>query len=815
MNTKNLKKNNSSKNRFTQLSTLFVACSMTFLSSLEAQIIRSKTNINTNWSYLENDTDKLATAQQTQNWTSLNLPHSWNSQDATDNIPGYRRSASWYKKQLTIPAMATNTLYQLYFEGSNITTKVYVNGKEAGGHIGGYIGFTIDISALVQPGNNEILVRVDNSYNPEIIPSQKSDFTIYGGITRDVWLVTVPKTHIQNLKITTPKVSNQLASLQIITSLAAIESNKDLQLVATLKNPAGKVVATQKIKSPSAQTTIVFDKIKNPELWDTEKPNLYTATVSLLEKNIEKDATEEKVGFRWFEFKDHGPFYLNGKRLLIRGTHRHEEHAGVGAAMTNLQHRADMESIKEMGANFVRLAHYPQDPEIYKACNELGLLVWDELPWCRGGLGNEVWKTNSKNMLTEMIAQNYNHPSIILWSLGNEMNWLPDFPGGDNPEHTTAFLSELNDLAHKLDPTRKTAIRKYSEGSQVVDVFSPSIWSGWYSGSYKSYKKALDTYKKDYKHFIHAEYGGDSHIGRHTEKPVTGEGLIKSEGWEEAIVQTQVANIAQIGDWSENYIVDLFDWHLHVAENDPEFVGNIQWAYKDFATPLRPEDDIPYMNQKGLTDRNGNPKDAYYVFKSYWSTKPFTYIESHTWTDRQGPKEVARNISVYSNCNQVTLYHNGKSLGKKQRDIKAFPACGLNWDLNFEEGKNSLVAVGETADGKTVSDTINVNYRFKKNDTALGLTLSAEKLKNGNYLVTALAVDKNNLRCLDYEERVYFQCLKGGTTLKNQGTPTGSESIKMANGKASIEVIPDAIGTTIDMAVLNQNFKGEYLKIAH
>jgi len=414
--------------------------------------------------------------------------------------------------------------------------------------------------------------------------------------------------------------------------------------------------------------------------------------------------------------------------------------------------------------------------------------------------------------LVEMINQNYNHPSIILWSLGNEMGWLPDFPDGDNPEKMTSFLTELNDMAHKLDPNRKTVIRKYEEGSKIVDVFSPSIWSGWYSGSYKSYKKAIDKYKMDYKHFIHAEYGGDSHVGRHSEIPINGEGIIKTEGWEEAIVQTKVANIAQIGDWSENYIVDLFDWHLHISENDPTFVGNMQWAFKDFATPLRPEDDIPYMNQKGLVDRNGKPKDAYYVFKSYWSEKPFTYIESHTWTDRQGPKNTPRTICVYSNCPKVELFLNGVSLGVKNRDITAYPACGLTWDVNFADGKNNFVAVGISKEGKKVEDTIDVNYRYVKNGAADGLKLSAEKMNNGSYLVTAIAVDKNKMRCLDYEDRVYFQCLSGGTTMKNQGTPTGSESIKMANGKASIEVIPNANGEFIEMNILNQNFKGEYLK---
>ena len=774
-------------------------------------LMRSKININSGWNYLENDTKNFTEINNSLGWVAINLPHSWNSQDATDNNPGYRRSASWYKKDLLIPNIDSNKVYQLYFEGSNITTKVYVNGKEAGGHIGGYIGFTIDITEFINNGNNEVLVRVDNSYNIDIIPSQKSDFFIYGGITRDVWLQSMAKDHIDNIKISTPKVSEKSASLVVIASVKSTKKPIEFSYSAQLINPKGKVVTTKKGTISSSTTTIAFNDIKNPELWDVNTPNLYTVSVSLLENGKVTDRVNDKVGFRWFEFKDNGPFFLNGKRVLIRGTHRHEEHAGVGAAMSNDQHRKDMESIKEMGANFVRLAHYPQDPEIYKACDELGLLVWDELPWCRGGLGTEVWQNNTKNMLGEIINQNYNHPSIIIWSLGNEMYWLPDFQGGDNTEKMNYFLKELNDIAHKLDPSRKTAIRKFEDGAKIVDVFSPSIWSGWYSGSYKSYKTAIDKYKLDYKHFIHAEYGGDSQVGRHSEKPINGEGIFP-EGWEEAIVQGKGGNIAQIGDWSESYIVDLFDWHLNVSENDPTFVGNIQWAFKDFGTPLRPEDDIPYMNQKGLVDRNGNPKDAYYVFKSYWSDKPFTYIESHTWTERQGPKDLVRVLNVFSNCPKVEFFHNGVSLGEKIRNIKSYPACGLTWDVNFTDGKNTLVAVGTTNDGKKVTDTIDVNYRFTKNEAATGLVLSSEKLKNGNYLVTAIAVDKNNLRCLDYEDRVYFQCLSGGQTLKNQGTPTGSESIKMSNGKAAIEVIPNANGDSIEMNILNQNFKGEYLK---
>ena len=706
-----------------------VACDSKSSSSIEGRITE---NLNQDWQYLENNTMSLSTAKEMDGWENVTLPHSWNAFDATDVEAGYRRDASWYKKNLNIDSVSDNAIYQLYFEGVNIVSEVFVNSKKVGGHIGGYIGFRLDISDAITSGDNEVLVRVDNGYNPEVIPSQKSDFFIFGGVTRDVWLEVLPKQHISDVKITTPNVSNSSADLKAVVKVSNAFSTYKVK--ATLNDAEGNSVVSGDFDISESTSEVNFNNLKDIQLWDTDNPNLYTLNVQLVDGDNQIDEVSERVGFRWFEFKDFGAFYLNGKRLLLRGTHRHEEHAGVGAAMTNAQHRADMELIKDMGTNFVRLAHYPQDPEVYKACDELGLLVWDELPWCRGGLGNDTWKTNTKNMLGEIIDQNYNHPSVILWSLGNEIYWLPDFENGDNRENINTYLKELNEYAHELDPTRKTSIRKYYEGADIVDVFSPSIWSGWYSGSYKSYQKAIDQYKKEYPHFIHTEYGGSSHLGRHTENPITGEGEIQADGWEEAIVQTDVANIAQIGDWSENYIVDLFDWHLRITENDSTFVGNAQWAFKDFGTPLRPENAIPYMNQKGLVDRSNNPKDAFYVFKSYWNKKDmFTYIESHTWTERQGPKGLARDISVYSNCPEVELFLNGKSLGTKKRNTLEFPAAGLNWRLNFEEGENKLVSVGKTSDGEEYKDELKVNYRYTKNQKAKALK---------PLLSTAIAVTK-------------------------------------------------------------------------
>ncbi|MFY0606557.1 MAG: glycoside hydrolase family 2 protein [Cyclobacteriaceae bacterium] len=769
-------------------------------------------NINAGWNYLEKAYELPNQAKNDSNWESIDLPHSWNSIDATDAEPGYRRDASWYQKELLIEKKQ-HQRYFISFEGANIVTQVYVNGTKAGEHIGGYLGFKFDITDLVSDGSNELMVRVDNGYNREIIPSQKSDFFIYGGITRDVWLITVASAYVSNIKVTTPSVSKTKAKTQIELSIGGDIKNATGAKVSLI-NPNGKQVYAKAVSLKGKANHTLDFTLSKPMLWHVSDPNLYTVSVELLKGSKVIDNDKTRIGYRWYEFKEYGSFYLNGERLLIRGTHRHEEHAGYGAAMPNELHRKDMELIKGMGANFVRLGHYSQDPEVYEACDELGILVWDELSWCRGGVGNDVWKANTKRLLGEMINQNYNHPSIIFWSLGNEIYWLPDFENGDDRDEINSFLTELNTISHELDPYRKTAIRKYYEGADIVDVFSPSIWSGWYSGSYENYEKTIDKNIDKYPNFLHMEYGGSSHVGRHTETPITGAGFINPNEWEEAINQVEVANIAQNGDWSENYIVDLFDWHLKISESHPKFAGNAQWAFKDFATPLRPENDIPYMNQKGLTDREGNPKDAYYVFKSYWSDEPFAYIESHTWTERSGPEGLAREVNVFSNAVKVELFLNDKSQGIMVKDKTKFPASGLSWSVDFIAGANDLLAVGFDAEGKEITrDQMSVNYTFDKADAPEELVLTHQLLDNDQYLVTVTARDKNGLRCLEYEERVYFQCMSGGKLNDNLGTPTGTSAIKMANGAASIIVTPDDINQKVIMTVLNQSFKGSFLEI--
>lgn len=774
--------------------------------------------INNNWFYIEdNSLNPNELGKSIKEWSKINLPHTWNNIDATDAVPGYRRDASWYSKEIFIPQLSSQLNLLLHFEGVNIVSEVFVNGKFAGGHIGGYIGFDVNITPYIKEGEtNYLLVRVDNSVNPEIIPSQKSDFFIYGGINRDVWIKILPKTYLLNPIIKTPEVSKNSAHTKIAVKLFS-ESQQKIKINVKIEDPLGNFVESRAVDfdvSPDENSIEVdLNKISDPMLWSPDKPNLYKAVIQINRDGEVIDRIEKKYGYRWYYFEENGPFYLNGERLLIRGTHWHEDYAGLGNAIPDSLKEIDFKLIKGIGANFVRLAHYPQDPRVYELCDELGLLVWDELPWCRGGVGNDLWKQNTKSLLSEMIHQNINHPSIIIWSLGNEIYWLPDFPNGDNNDSLRFFLSELNALAHKLDPSRLTAIRKYYEGADIVDVFSPSIWSGWYSGVYKNYDRAILDAQSKYPRFLHAEFGGSSHVGRHTEIPVDGDGILNPNEWEERPNQVKIKNIASMGDWSENYVVDLFDWYLRYSELSTNFTGNAQWAFKDFGTPLRPENAIPYMNQKGLVDRSGKPKDAYYVFKSYWNKDDlFCYIESESWTHRSGPQNLAREVNVFSNCQTVELILNNYSLGRKSKDINLFPASGLSWNVNFIEGKNILIAAGFTEGKQTVTDTLTVNYSYSKAGIPENINLAGVELSNGNFLIQATIVDENGLRCLDYDKRIYFSVSGSGSLNENLGTPAGSSIIEASNGFAQIEFKPLGFEKAI-IEARNQDFKGSYLEI--
>ncbi|HKG92664.1 MAG TPA: glycoside hydrolase family 2 TIM barrel-domain containing protein, partial [Gemmatimonadaceae bacterium] len=674
----------------------------------------------------------------------------------------------------------------------------------------------LDVTPLVRrDGPNDVLVRVDNTDDPELIPSHRSDFTIYGGLTRDVWLEVVPPVRVSRVDVRTPEVSRDRARATARVVLANPERLRGEYAVdAVLTGPDGRDVrartrAVALTGDTVAEALLELPAVRAPRLWSPASPTLYRLTVALSRGREETYAWYQHVGFRWFEFRANGPFYLNGERLLLRGTHRHEEHAGYGAAVPNEIHRRDLEMIKAMGANFVRLAHYPQDPEVYRAADSLGLLLWDELPWDRGGLpSSAAWRENTRRLLREQIAQNARHPSIILWSLGNEVADLVEEPNSGRPDSLRAFLGELKAIARELDPSRPTAMRKFDAGADVVDVYSPSIWAGWYRGVYRGYEQAIAEAHAKFPRFFHMEYGADAHFGRHTETPISGEGLRIDAGFEEAVGKP-VANIAREGDWSESYQTDLLDWHLSVSERQDWLTGNAQWVFKDFATPLRPENPIPYVNQKGLLTRDGTPKDAYYVFKSYWTASPkFAYIVSHTWTERAGPAGRPRSVRVYSNCATVELTANGASLGVRRRVRDDFPAQGLRWDVAFAQGPNALVARC-TGDGERgVADSLAVRYTSQQAGRPQGVRLTSRPLPGGRLLVEATLVDAQGRPSLDASDRIYFDHSGGGRLLADMGTPTGSRAIEAANGRAAIELEPPRRGERAVIVARTQELNG-------
>jgi len=498
------------------------------------------------------------------------------------------------------------------------------------------------------------------------------------------------------------------------------------------------------------------------------------------------------IGYRNYTFVDNGPFLLNGQRLLIRGTHRHEDAAGEGAAMTEEEMRQEMIRMKAMGVNYIRLAHYQQSPIILHLCDSLGILVWEEIPWCRGGLGGEQYRQQARRMLTNMISQHYNHPAVILWGLGNENDWPGDFPDFDK-DSIRAFMQELNGLAHRLDPGRKTCIRRCDFCKDIPDVYSPSIWAGWYRGIFTEYTASTEEEFKKVPHFIHMEWGGDSHAGRHSENPdmallkvKTGGGTDERSG--DASLFGGAARVSKDGDWSETYICNLFDWHLKEQEKMPWLTGAAQWVFKDFSTPLRPDNPVPFVNQKGVVERDGRPKESYYVFQSYWAQKLMAHIYGHNWPVRWGDEGEQRLVKVYSNAAEAELFVNGVSAGVKHRNSQDFPAAGLRWPVKFRRGPNRLIVVAKRG-REVVRDSVALEYQTEKWGKPARMAIDVLSRHGDTALVRVRVLDANGVSCLDAANTVRWGLAGDGRLIDDLGTSTGSRVVQTFNGLSMISIM--------------------------
>jgi beta-galactosidase len=766
--------------------------------------------LNDNWKFLKSDIGgiweilrpaKEGTPETVPLWTDVTLPHCFNAIDAVDPNVNYYQGPGWYTTKLKIENPYENGRTILHFEGAGQKSQVYVYDKKVGEHLGGYDEWKVDITAAIKEfsknpefkGVIPISIRCDNSRDLEMMPSNLSDFNVYGGIYRYLNLVYTPQVSTDKIfALATVDAKGIDGNLKISTILHNPNGIDKGIVDVKLKDPTGKIVQTfsEDIKLFYGEKLITNFKIKKPILWSVDNTNLYTVEVSISE-NKNTHLLTEKIGFRNFEFQKKGPFYLNGKRVLLRGTHRHEDHAGVAAAMTEEMMITEMKMMKEMGVNFIRLGHYQQSRIILDLCDSLGILVWEEIPWCRGGLGGEKYQKQGKDMLTNMIQQHYNHPSIIIWGMGNENDWPNDFSTFDK-HAIREYMKELHNLSHRLDDTRPTAIRRCDFCKDIIDIYSPSIWAGWYRGIYTEYKEISKKEFDAVDRFLHVEWGGDSHARRHDENPDKALNLIKRTGAGDersgdASLFGGSARVSKDGDWSESYICNLIDWHLKEQETMPWLSGTAYWPFKDFSTPVRPDNPVPYMNQKGVIERDFTKKESFFVFQSFWTNKLMAHIYGHSWPVRWGDKQEEKMIKVYSNADEAELFFNGKSLGTKKRDSQDFPAAGLRWSVKYEEGENKIKVVAKKGK-EVVVDEITQQYQSEKWGKPAKIKLEIVSDKNNIVTVKATLLDANNLICLDNKEYMNFNLIGYGKLIDNQGTSSGSNKVQFFNGQSVISL---------------------------
>lgn len=798
---------------------------------------QQKVRLNDGWEFLKQDLGGVWEAvrpvgngspESVPIWQAVVLPHCVNAADAVDPDVHYYQGPSWYRTNVSINNPYKNGRTFLHFEGAGQKTDVYVYTTKVDCHKGGYDEFTVDITEAVAAfmknpvyqkqfkGKVPVIVRTDNSRDLEMIPSSLSDFNVYGGIYRYLNLVYQPPVSVDKLFVLAETDRDgKVGTLSVKTRLNLSGDIANAAVEVRVFDPAGKAVhqSANEFSSIRGDISVAQITLKNPQLWSTERPLLYRVEITV--KKGESVASEQtQVGFRHVEFAVKGPFYLNGKRLLLRGTHRHEDHAGVGAAMTEEMMRTELLLMKEMGVNFLRLGHYQQSRIVLNLCDSLGIIVWEEIPWCRGGLGGETYKKQARRMLTNMIEQHFNHPSVVLWGLGNENDWPGDFNEFDK-ENIRAFMKELDDLSHQLDNTRKTAIRRCDFCKDIVDVYSPSIWAGWYRGIFTEYKSSSKAEMEKVNHFLHVEWGGDSHAGRHSENPdkalqqvSVGTGTDERAG--DASLFGGAARVSKDGDWSESYIVNLFDWHLKEQETMDWLTGSAQWVFKDFSTPIRPDNPVPYMNQKGVLERDFTKKESYYVFQSYWTNKPMVHIYGHSWPVRWGNEAEEKMVKVYSNCSEAELFVNGKSYGVRKRNSQDFPAAGLRWNVKFEAGKNTIKVIAKKGK-EVVTDEIEQVYQVEKWDAPASLVLEKAEESADKVLLKVRAVDVNGVNCVDAAAFVEFGITGDGKLVDNQGTGRGSRKVQLQNGRAFITVIKRS-GQSV-VSVKGEKFKTAFINL--
>ena len=565
--------------------------------------------------------------------TTVDLPHTWNARDGQDGGNDYWRGTCIYRTRFAAPQFNTASHQGwIQFDGVNASAHVVLNGSPVCNHDGGYSTFRANITELLRD-ENELTVEVDNSKNDRVYP-QKADFTFYGGIYRDVSLMVVSKNHFTldyfggpGIRIT-PTVQGADASVQVTTW-----HDGEGEVSIELLDAAGNTVATG--KGPDITLTIF-----NAHLWNGVKdPYLYSCKARLVVNGTVEDETTTRFGVRSFKVDPKKGFFLNGKSYPLHGVSRHQDRKGLGNAITREMHDEDMALIKEIGANTIRLAHYQHDQYFYDLCDEVGMVVWAEIPYISEHMPNG--RENTISQMKELIIQNYNHPCIVCWGVSNEITISTKDKADMLDNHR-----ELNDLCHKMDSTRLTTLACYAmcgpfnPVAHITDLVSWNLYLGWYEPGL-----FLNDLWMDFFHLVYpnrplgfSEYGAEGMPNLHSAKP-------------------------RRGDHTEEYQAVYHEYMLRCFDRHKWMWATHVWNMFDFAADARDQGGEPGMNHKGLVtfDRKTR-KDSFYLYKAWWSDENFVHICSKRFTDRT---ESEMEVKVYSNQKSVALYVNGEKVGEQ------------------------------------------------------------------------------------------------------------------------------------------------------
>lgn len=678
---------------------------------------RQQQTINEGWKFRKGDSPSASESVfNDKDWETVSVPHTWNT-DAYIH-KDYYKGIGWYRKILSLPQSWSDNQLFIKFEAASKAAQVYVNGQLVGEHRGGYTAFTFDITPYCSFSSpNTIAVCVDNSRQD--IPPISGDFTFFGGIYRDIWLIATEKQHFNltnmgsdGIFIQTPKVSDEEASLVIkgeVKNDAQVKTQ--LELEHTIITPDGDIEQTiKRTIRLNAGDLYTFNEIakpiKSPRLWSPESPELYRVETVIRDSKTKeiKDKLSHHTGFRWYHFDASEGFFLNGKPLKLRGVCRHQDQKPYGVALLDETHRRDMLLMKEMGVNFLRISHYPQDAAILEQCDKLGILAWEEIPVIDIVPDTEGYGETCEQNLREMIRQHYNHPSVITWGYMNEILLVTMRRYKEEQElkpiidRTIQLTKHLETVLKEEDPYRVSTIAFHGSNSyntvglgDITDVVGWNLYQGWYGGQFSGFDRFLKEQHEKYPThpMIVSEYGAGSDKRVHSLSPKS-------------------------FDFSIEYQQLYLEHYIPVIEREKYIMGGSHWNFIDFSSALRDES-MPRINNKGLVYADRTPKDVYYYYKSVFRKDiPVLHVASRDWDNRAGIQDgnnpVMQPVKIYTNLPEVELYINGVSLGKKKSEN--YHAI---FTVPFVTGEHMLRAVA-VSDGKTVEDGVKVRFKAIPSD---------------------------------------------------------------------------------------------------